>query len=218
MPATTEPSALAKRIAAEFDAHARAKQESEQQQARSASERAQRLRLFDEVCDRLRAVWGPRLEEFAFQFGDKIKVTPKVEPSRREARLVFMTSLANITLSLSVSANHDVTALVLDYDLLILPMIFKYERHAVLEVPLDRVDADAIGKWLDDRLVNAVKAYFTVLDNEFYLSRGMAEDPITKERFLSDDAAGSLVHKGETHFFATAESMRQYKAQNEIRD
>ncbi|MEC9372539.1 MAG: hypothetical protein VYC34_01795, partial [Planctomycetota bacterium] len=110
----------------------------------------------------------------------------------------------------------DVNALILDYDLLILPMFFKYDRHARLEVPLDQVDKDAIGKWIDDRLVSAVKAYLTVQDNEFYISRAMTEDPVTRRRFLRDDAVGSINHKGRTHYFETNASMQQYKKDNNI--
>lgn len=207
---------LAERIAAEFAAHANAQKASEEQRARWEQEREQRLRKFSEVCDSLRDVWGPRLEEFASQFGEKISVTPSVEPSRRQATVVFKTSLASIRLTLSASANNDVTAIVLDYDLLILPMMFKYERHSTFETPLDAVDREAVARWIDDRLISAVRAYLEVQENDFYISRAMVEDPMTGERFLRDDAAGSIVQGGRTRYFASEESLLRFKEQHGI--
>ncbi len=207
---------LTQRIKAEFDARAQRAEQAEQTRHKEADEREQRLAQFARVCDDLRAVWRPRLEEFAKQFGEHIKVTPSVTPSQREAKMEFLTDLAGITLRLTASANSDVTGLVLDYDLLIVPMYFEYERHARLEMPLDRINHDAIGAWIDDCLISCVKAYLSVQDNELYLRRAMVEDPITHARFLRADAAATLEHKGQTRYFASEENLRQYKEMHQI--
>jgi YHS domain-containing protein len=121
-----------------------------------------------------------------------------------------------MTLTLTASPNADVTRLVLDYELLVIPMLFEYQRHARLEMPLDAVDSDAVGAWLDDQLVSCVGTYLSMLDNEFYIRRAMVEDPITKARFLKADAAAEFEHNGHTVYFASEESLRQYKQKHQI--
>ena len=75
-----------------------------------------------------------------------------------------------VDLKLSASPDQDVRHLVLDYDLLIIPMTMKYDRHARLEVPIDRADDAAIGSWLDDRLVAFVKTYVALQGDSFFLN------------------------------------------------
>src|SRR5262245_47869904 len=135
---------LSQRIKAEFDSRATRMKAAEQQNAQAEQQRETGLARFSKVCDELKAVWGPKFQEFAKQFGDQIKVTPTIQPSQREAKVAFMTELANITLTLTATPNADATRLVLDYDLLIIPVYFEYERHARLEMPLEKVDKAAV--------------------------------------------------------------------------
>jgi YHS domain-containing protein len=148
---------------------------------------------------------------FGKQLGDQIKVTPTVKRSYREAKVTFLTDLAQVTLTLSASANSDATRIVLDYDLAIIPAIFDYERHARLEMPIDKIDTAAISAWIDDRLISCVKVYLSIQDNQFYINRVTVEDPISKARFIRTDAAGTLEHNGQTVYFASEQTMHQYK-------
>ncbi len=207
---------LAQRIKAEFDSRAQRLKAAEQDQAKESQQREANLAQFTKVCEDLKAVWRPRFEEFAKQFGDKVKVSPTVTPSQREAKVEFMTDLAKVTLKLTASASPDFTKLALDYDLLIIPIFFEYDRHARLEVPLDNVDKAAVGAWIDDRLVSCVKAYLSIQDNEYYVKRALVEDPISKARFLKEDAKAKLEHDGRTIYFSSEDSLRQYKQRHQI--
>ena len=112
---------------------------------------------------------------------------------------------------LSVSPSPDLSKLILEYDLLIIPIFFNYERHAKLEMPLDKIDKAAVGKWIDDQLVSCVKAYFSMQENEIYVRRAMVEDPVTKVKLLREDAKGTLEHEGRTLYFSTEDSLRKFK-------
>jgi YHS domain-containing protein len=202
---------LAQRIKAEFDAHLQRQKRAEEEHARESHERDQRLGQFIRTCDDLQTGWRASVEEFASQFGDKIRVTPSLMPSLREVKVVFLTDLASITLTLSASPSEDVRKLVIDYDLLILPIFFEYDRHARLEMPLDRIDREALDRWVEDRLISCVKAYLSIQNNEFYLKRATVQDPITKARFLRGDAAATLDHNGQTLYFSSQDTLRQYK-------
>lgn len=212
--AETNTGSLTQRIKAEFEAQQQRTKAAEQDRAKESQEREQRLALFNKTCESLKAVWGPRLQEFAKQFGDQIKVTPTITPTQREAKTVFFTELANITLTLSASASPDIRKLVLDYDLLILPMFIEYERHARAEFPLEGIDPKAVGAWIDDRLVGCVKVYLSLRENQLYLRRAMVEDPITKAMFLPEDAKAKIEHAGKTYYFASTESLEKFKAKH----
>lgn len=202
---------LALRIKAEFDARTQRKQDVAQQQAKESEDREKRLAQFGRTCDDLKAVWRPRFEEFAKQFGDRIKVTPAITPSLREAKIAFLTDMATMNLTISVAPSPDATKLVLDYDLLIIPIFFDYERHARLEMPLDRIDKAAVGKWVDDQLISCVKTYLTMQDNEIYIKRAMVEDPVTKVKLLREDARGKLELDGKTYYFSSEESLKKFR-------
>ncbi|MCW5767691.1 MAG: hypothetical protein KIT19_03335 [Phycisphaeraceae bacterium] len=207
---------LADRIRAEFDAREARQKAAEADRAKSQEAHEGGIEKFKSACDDLQAVWKPKFQEFAKQFGDKIKITPVVSPEQREARCTFLTELATMTLTVGVSASPDATKLVLDYNLLIVPTYFDYERHARMEMPLNSIDKNAVGAWLDDRLVSCVKAYLSMQDNEYYLRRVLVEDPITKAKFLKEDAAASIEHKGATVYFASEQSKKDYMAKHEI--
>ncbi len=208
---------LSQRIKAEFESRDQRRNTAEQDRAKESEEREKRLAQFTRTCEDLKAVWRPRFEEFAKQFGDKIKVTPTITPSQREAKIAFLTDLANITLTLTVTPSADATRLVLDYDLLIIPIYFDYERNSRLEMPLDKIDKAAVGTWVDDRLVSCVKAYLSIQDNEFYLKRAMVEDPITKARLLKENAAATLEHNGRTVYFSSKDSVQKYRDKHQIK-
>lgn len=207
---------LTERLAAEFDQHAARLKSEQEAHAKESAEHAERLAQFERACEELRSVWKPRIEEFAGYFGDKISVKPSVSPGHREAKAVFMTELANITLTLTVSLDADFSNIVLDYDLLIIPIYFQYERHSRMETPLDAVDGDAVGRWLDDRLVACVQAYLSIQENEYYRRRALVEDPITRKRLLPENAVATIEHKGRTEYFSSLESLRQFKEKQMI--
>lgn len=211
-----ESSTLAQKIKTEFEAREQRRKEAEQTHARESQDREKRLAQFDSTCEELKAVWGPSFQDFAKHFGDKVQVTPTITPGSREAKMAFLTPLANMTLTVSAVPSPDATKLVLDYDLLIIPIYFDYERHSRLEMPLDKVDKNAVRQWVEDRLMSCVKAYLAIQDNEHYRKRAMVEDPITKARFLPDDAAARLEHGGKIEYFSSQESLLEYKKKHQI--
>lgn len=83
-------------------------------------------------------------------------------------------------------------------------------------MPLDQIDREAVGAWVDDQLVSCVSTYLSILDNEFYMKRAMVEDPITKARFLKADAAAELEHNGRKVYFTSEDSLGQYKQKHQI--
>jgi hypothetical protein len=158
-------------IRAEFDARAQRVKQSEEARDKAAQIHNQRMANFNRVCEDLHSIVQPRIEEFARAMGQQVKITPTITPAERSATVTFLTDLANVTLTVKMAPDPEVTKLVLEYDLLILPMFFDYDRYARLEMPLDKIDRGAVAKWLDDRIMSCVRSYLAIQDNEHYLRR-----------------------------------------------
>lgn len=175
-------------------------------------ERQERLEQFARVCEQLQDVWRPRLEALAQRFGDKVSVKPEVKPELRTATFRFQSQLAQIVLKLSATTDSDVRKLVLNYNLEILPILMRYDAHSVLEMPLDHVDPAAVAQWTDDRIVDFVKTYVALHENEYYLKDYMVEDPIAGVRFPKYAAAATSEVNGKTYFFISEETRAEFEA------
>ncbi len=203
---------LMQRIDAEFKTADEKIKSFQTEKARSFKEREARLERFVQNLDKIRDVWRLRLEALAKRFGDRVKVTPTVTPSRREATLGFRSELAAIGLRFSASANEDVTKAIFGYDLEIIPILMEFESHAVLEFPIDAIDRNALAKWIDDRIVSFVRTYLSLHENAHYLKDHMVEDPVLHVRFPKFAAGATIEKDGKTYYFVGEESRRQFEA------
>ena len=202
---------LLSRIDKEFSAVEERIKQNQSQQVDAYRDRQQRLAKFEQTLDRLREVWRPRLEAFAKRFGDRVKVTPSTEPTKRAATYEFQTDLAHVQLRLSATTDEDVRQVILNYELQIMPILMKYERHAELALPLDAIDEEKIAKWVDDRLVQFVQTYLSLHENQYYLKEHMVEDPVAHVRFPKFAAGATLESKGKTHYFIGEETRREFE-------
>lgn len=207
---------LASRIDAEFAAVEKQIKEFQSQQVQDYQGRQQRLELFTKACDQLRSAWQPRLEALAKKFGDKVLVTPTVTPTGREATFQFRSPLADIVLRFSASTDYEVRNLVLDYDLHILPVLLKFESHVRAEFPLEAIDADAVARWIEDRIVDFVKTFLSLNQNEHYLKPHMVVDPISGTRFPKYAAAAKLDWQGSTYYFIGEATRLEFAKKNGI--
>jgi YHS domain-containing protein len=210
--AMAEVDNLLKRIDAEFSALEQRIKQAQTEKVQEHQERQKRLAAFEKLLAELPALWRPRLEALTSKFGDKVKVTPKVTSSSREGTFDFQSNLARIKLRLSASTDQEVQKLVLDYNLEILPIFMQFDSHKQAEWPLDAVDRQAIANWVDDRLVDFVKTYLALHQNEYYLKDHMVEDPIARIRFPKLAAAATLERDGKTYYFIGEETRREFEA------
>jgi YHS domain-containing protein len=203
---------LLKRIDAELSGLQNRIKRAQEEQVQEYQARQQRLTQFEKILSELPEVWRPRLEALIKRFGDRIKVTPQVTSSSREATMDFKSEVARIRLRLSASTDRDVRKLVLDYNLEIIPVLMKFDSHQQAEWPIESVDKQAIAAWIDDRLVDFVKTYLSLHENEYYLREHMVEDPIAKVRFPKHAAAAKLDVQGRTYYFIGEETRREFEA------
>lgn len=204
-------SSLLSRIDAEFAAMDERRKRFQESQVEQYREREKRSEQFEQVLNKLRDVWKPRLEALAERFGDRVKVSPSVSPGSRQATFQFQSPLAKVVLRFTAGTDTDVTKLVVRYDLEILPILMQFEKHAEISYPLDKVDEATLGHWLDDRILSFVRTYLSLHENEYYLKDSMVEDPVAHVRFPKFVAAAKLERDGKTQYFISEETRREFE-------
>jgi YHS domain-containing protein len=207
---------LASRIDAEFSAVEQKVKKLQAQKVEEDKQRQQRVEQLGKVFDQMRGIWGPRLELLVKKFGDRVKVTPRFVPSTREATFDFQSNVARIRLKFSAFTDRDVEKLNLSYDLEIIPVLMEFKHHDGVEFPLNAIDKEAVAKWVDDRIVDFVRTYFSMGENEIYLKDEMVEDPVAHIRFPRVAAAGTLEWQGKKYYFIGEETRREFAGQNKI--
>lgn len=210
----TQPTTLADRIDAEFTAAEQRIKQLQNQQVEQYRQRQQRQEMLEQVLESHRDVWRSRLETLAKRFAKRIKVTPRVLPGQRQATFEVDSELARVVLKFSVTSDLDVENVVFQYDLDILPIYMKFESHSELQFPLERIDDQALGEWIDERIMNFVHAYMAMYENSHYLKDHVVQDPIANVRFPKFAAAARLESKGKTIYFISEETRRQYEQQS----
>jgi len=180
--------------------------------------RQERLEQFARVCEQLNEVWRPPLDALAQRFGDKVVLKPEIKPTLREVTFCFQSQLARVDLRFSASTDTDVRKIVLRYDLEILPILMQFEPHAVLEMPLEQVDPAKVTQWIEDRIIDFVKTYVALHENQFYLKDDLVEDLIAGVRFPKYAAAAKLDWKGKTYYFISDETRSEFQNREGISD
>jgi YHS domain-containing protein len=212
----TDVNSLASRLDAEFSAVEQKIKQQQAQQVQDYKGRQQRLELLGKVFEEMRDVWKPRLDLLVKKFGDKVQVKPRVAPSAREATFDFQSRAARVRLKFSAFTDRDVQKLILAYNLEIIPILMRFTQHAEAEYPLSAVDKAAAGKWIDDRIVDFVKTYFSMGENEVYFKDEMVEDPVAHVSFPRFAAAASLEWQGKKYYFIGEETRHEFAEKNKI--
>jgi YHS domain-containing protein len=214
-PAMSDVADLLKRIDAEFHALDGKIEDARAERLQEHRERRKRLAAFEKQMEAVPPVWEPRLKALQQRFGDQMKVTPVLTSTSRQVTLEFQSDLARIRLRFSVSTDREVRQLILNYDLEILPVFMQFDSHREAEWPLEGFDMAKAADWLDDRIVDFVRTYLSLHENEHYLKEHMVEDPVAGVRFPRFAAGASLERGGKTYYFIGEETRREFEAMHE---
>ena len=209
-------SSLSSRIDAEFSAVEEKVKKSELEKVKEQKQRQERLEQLTRVFEEMRDIWRPRLELLVKKFGDRVQTTPRVVPSTREATFDFQSNQARVRLKFSSFTDRSIQKVILSYDLEIIPVLMNFKHHDEVEFPLNAVDKAAAAKWIDDRIVDFVQAYFSLGENEIYLKDQLVEDPIAHVRFPRQAAATTLEWQGQRFYFIGEETRREFEKQQGI--
>jgi YHS domain-containing protein len=208
--------ALTSRIEAEFSAVKAKVQAFQSRSLEEHKQREQRVIQLGKLFDELSTLWRPRLEILQKRFGDRVKVTPRIVPSTREAMFEFQSKVARVRLKFSATTDRDVKKIIVSYDLEILPVFIQFQPHTEVEYPLDAVDKEALASWMDDRIVEFVQTYLSMGENEIYLKDLMVEDPVAHVTFPNFVAGATLDWQGTKYYFLGEETRNEFAKQNKI--
>jgi YHS domain-containing protein len=206
---------LASRIRTEFSSASERDKDLLGGQAQDAKQRQDRLQRLGKAFDELREVLRPRLDLLVREFGDRVKVTPHVVPSMRDATFYFQSNRAHVKLRFTALTDRDFQRLTLSYLLEITPAVIHYRPYAQLEFPLNAVDKAAAAKWIDDRIIDFVQTYLSMGEPELCPKDEMVEDPIARIQFPKFAAAATLERKGEHFYFISEETRRKFEAEQQ---
>jgi hypothetical protein len=212
----SELESLSARIDAEFAAREKKFEDTQAQRLQEYRERQKRLQRLDEVFRKLAEGWKPRLDTLLQKFGDRVQVTPRLSPSSREATFEFQSKQGRVRLRFSAMTGPDVSKVILGYDLEIIPVFFRYEPHAELELPLDAVDEEVAGRWVDDRIVDFVRAYLSMGEDEIYTRSRLVEDPVAHVRFPDFAAGATLEWQGKKYYFIDEDTRQEFARQHQV--
>ena len=204
---------LAKRISTEFSSAAERDKELLGGQMQDVKEPQNRLEELGKVFEELREVLRPRLELLVKEFGNRVKVTPHVVPSMRDATFYFQSNFAHVKLRFTALTDRDFQRLILSYLLEITPAVIHYRPYSQVEFPLNAVDKAAAAKWFDDRIIEFVQTYLSMGEPELCPKDQLVEDPVARIQFPKFAAAATLERKGEKFYFISDETRRKFEAE-----
>lgn len=175
-------------------------------------DRLERLSLFERACELLREIWEPRLEAVKDRLAQRLKITVLTHSGRRQAGLAFTSTRARIKMTFTAMTDTDVRGLDLEYALDVLPSFMSFPGRDRFEQRFESLDARALEKWIDNRIVEFVRTYLSLYENEYYFSGHIVEDPVAHVRFPKCAAASTLEHQGETLYFIANETRDELEA------
>jgi len=204
---------LVSRIEGAFTAVKEKARVQQQQELKHHQERQKLFQEYEKVQSRIIEVVKPRLEALAKRAGERVTVTPSVSESRRSARFEFRSPRAYMTLLFSVALDRELKNAVVDYDLKIVPVLWRFESHGEFSSSIAAFDIDGLTRWLDDRIVAFVELYVQIHEGEILDKAEYVEDPVAKVKFPKFAAGASLEHGGQTYFFIDENTKADYARQ-----
>ncbi len=187
--------------------------ESQQKELKHLQEQQRMLAGYEKLLPQLTEICKPRLAALAQRAGERVSVTPTVTESRRSALFEFRSPKAFIKLSFSVAPDREIKNAVVEYDLKIVPVLWRFDSHAEFSTPIASPDLAGVTKWLDDRIVSFVELYAQIHEGELYDKAEYVEDPVSKMKFPKFAAGATLEQGGQTHYFVDENSKTEFLKQ-----
>jgi hypothetical protein len=172
-----------------------------------------RFQKFLPIAERVVALTREKLERLRERL--KFDVIPaQLQTERffsRSVTLDVKTELASVVkVGFKLTHDSDVQHVLLDYNLEIIPVYFRFNPHSRLEMPLEAYDEAAVGQWLDDRIIEFANTFLELHSTRQHQERALVSDATAGITFPKHFAAATLVHDGTTHYFVSEESRREF--------
>ncbi len=198
---------------------AKAKDKAKQEQQSRLQDHMDRQKLlseYEKAQTKVVEIAKPRLEALAKLAGERATVTPTVSQTRRTAMFEFRSAKAHISLSFAVAPDAPIENVIVDSDLRIVPVLWKYKSHSEFTSPIASLDTAGLTRWLDDRLVEFAELYVRIHEGEILDKAEYVEDPVAKIKFPKFAAGAVLEHAGRTHYFVNETTRSEFAKQKGV--
>ena len=177
----------------------------------------ERYQQFLPIAERIVGIAREKLERLKERV--KFDVIPsQLQNERMYSRSVTLdvkTELASVVKAgFRLSHDSDVRHIILDYNLEIIPVFFRFNSHAHMDMPLESYDEAVVAKWLDDQIVEFANAYLELYSTKQYQERVLVSDTVAGITFPKYFAAATLDHDGRTYYFVSEETRREFAKQH----
>jgi YHS domain-containing protein len=185
--------------------------------ARFMAELAPRRRLFEDLAPRLvRSIIRPRVEALASFFPNA-----RLDRAEHDDRCACWFGYcerfpANTKVEIAVEHDERIENLVIHYELYIMPVFLKFDPHDKLVIPLAGVDDQAIGQWVETKLLAFLDTYLRLDRGADDFEDEVVVDPVCGMRISRSSAGTQMDYHGHPYYFCSSDC-RQRFAQDPLR-
>lgn len=161
---------------------------------------------FDNTARRILAsVVLPRIQELSSHF-DNATVLPLDERADISCTCQFPHSArfpATVTFSIAFFPGDNYKNLDVHSSLEILPMLMEYKRNDERSFSVDTYDEEAIGLWVEEKILDFVEIYLQLQTHPLYQKENIVTDPVCGMQISAIEATSKLEWSGRTIYFCS---------------
>jgi YHS domain-containing protein len=179
---------------------------------RLSGEARTQFNTFTRLRERVNDLIAPRLKQLQERLPNADSVSVP-SPHGDSVALRLVSGVARITVGFSLSHDGPLEKAFLDYDLEILPVFVRFDRHDQLAIPLESGDCDygRIAQWLDDRMVGFVHTHMEMQFMPQYQGDNMVIDPVAHISFPKAFGHSSLEYGGKAYHFLSEQTRQEFE-------
>lgn len=118
---------------------------------------------------------------------------------------------ASTKLDFGLSADGNITSIIVSYTLELLPVYFQFDGHDQLTVPLNAVDDQSVASWVSSKLLAFTDTYLQLAFVEQYQRENIFVDPVCGMSINRATAGATFEHAGRTYYFCVDECCNKFK-------
>ena len=119
---------------------------------------------------------------------------------------------ATVKLSIGVSHDERVEDVVAYYELSILPIFMKFQKHVQATWKLDEFNATEFTSWVESQLLVFLETYLRIEEVDQYQQESLCTDPVCGMRIRKSTAVSSVEYGGKTFYFCVDECRKTFQS------
>jgi len=117
---------------------------------------------------------------------------------------------ASTRLDIGVGHDGEIENLLLSYDLQILPVFIRFDRHDEVVCPLDKVDDKLLAAWVEKRVEQFVDTYLRLEQSPQYQRENLVTDPVCNMAVNKAMAVSKEKYQGKVYYFCAESCQRAF--------